>query len=481
MSAEIAVRNPRSGELDYVIQALASDEVAHVAEQVRAAQPEWLAKGLEHRSQILRDWASAVAADSSALADALSVDTGRNLIAAVEVGSLTGMVEGWLAAAPAILDEGEPQSSATPGVIARHQYVPYQLAGIISPWNFPFLLSMIDAIPALVAGCGVIVKPSEVTPRFIKPVRESLDAFPELAAVFQWIEGDGKTGAALINEVDALAFTGSVATGRQVAEQCARNFIPAFLELGGKDPALIMPDADIQTAARIVLRASVQATGQACQSLERIYVHASLHDAFAEELLRQANAVELSYPDPGQGQIGPLIFARQADIVAAHIADACAKGAQLLCGGDIETLGGGLWVRPTVLTGVDHSMQLMTQETFGPVMPVMSYGTLDEAVGLANDSEYGLSASVIGTNIEAAIEVARRLNAGAVSINDGGLTTEVHDVGHDSFGLSGMGAGRMGSTGLTRFMRQKALLLREDSAKGIESVDENLVNQNIED
>jgi acyl-CoA reductase-like NAD-dependent aldehyde dehydrogenase len=225
----------------------------------------------------------------------------------------------------------------------------------------------------------------------------------------------------------------------------------------------------------------VQATGQACQSLERVYVHESLHDAFVAELVRQAEQVELSFPNPDQGQMGPLIFAKQAQVIAAQIEEACSKGASLRCGGVVETLGGGLWIRPTVLSGVDHSMQVMKDETFGPVMPVMPYKTVDEAVALANDTDYGLSASVIGKDAEAAIEVGRRLNAGAISINDGGLTTEVHDAAHDSFGLSGMGSGRMGPIGLTRFMRRKALLIRQDEAKGLDAVDERLLRQNIED
>jgi acyl-CoA reductase-like NAD-dependent aldehyde dehydrogenase len=299
-----------------------------------------------------------------------------------------------------------------------------------------------------------------------------LEAFPELAAVFRWVEGDGSTGAAIIDTVDAIAFTGSVATGRIVAEGCARNFIPAFLELGGKDPAIVLPTANLEKAARIILRASVQATGQACQSLERIYVPEEHYDAFVAVLVAMAEKVELNYPDVHQGQIGPLIFARQAEIIVAHIEDAVQKGAEIRCGGKIESYGGGTWIRPTVLTGVDHSMQVMTEETFGPVIPVMPYKDVDAAIRLANDTKYGLSAAVIGPDIDEAIAVGRQINVGAVSINDGGLTTDVHDAVHDSFRLSGMGASRMGMSGITRFMRQKAILIRHAEALGIESLTE---------
>ncbi len=276
----------------------------------------------------------------------------------------------------------------------------------------------------------------------------------------------------MIDHVDAIAFTGSVATGRLVAEGCARNFIPCFLELGGKDPAIVLPSAEHEKAARIVLRASVQATGQSCQSLERVYVHEDRHDAFVDVLVAMAEKVELNHPDIHRGQIGPLIFSKQAEIIAAHIDDAVQKGAQIRCGGSVEHHGGGTWIRPTVLTGVDHSMQVMTEESFGPVIPVMRYATVDEAIRLANDTKYGLSASVIGPDVEEAVAIGRRVNGGAISINDGALTTEVHDAAHDSFLLSGMGAARMGESGLMRFMRKKAFLIRHAEALGISSLEE---------
>jgi len=477
MSRDMLVRNPRTGENDYSIKPLDAARVGSIAAGIRTAQPALLALGVERRCSIIRAWTDALLGHPEAVLDALSVDTGRHLVALVEIRALEGMVAGRCAAAQEILSDQGERPSVMDGVGIRAQYVPYELVGVISPWNFPFLLSMIDSIPALIAGCSVIVKPSEVTPRFIKPLAESLAAFPELAAVFRWVEGDGGTGAAMIEHVDAIAFTGSVATGRIVAEACARNFIPSFLELGGKDPAIILPSADLDKAARIVLRSSVQATGQACQSLERVYVHEDRYEDFVDKLVTKAEKVELNYPDMHQGQIGPLIFSNQAEIIAAHIEDAVQKGAEIRCGGVIENHGGGTWIRPTVLTGADHSMRVMTEETFGPVIPVMSYRDIDEAIRLANDTKYGLSASIIGPDEEEAVAVGRRVNAGAISINDGGMTTEVHDAAHDSFLFSGMGAPRMGASGITRFMREKALLIRHTEALGIESLEESQITQ----
>lgn len=469
----IEVRNPRSGEIDYRFES-GEARLPALAAMAREAQPEWAALGPEGRGQVLARWAAHVAANGDALLEALSADTGRHLIARTELGSLAGMVAGWTHVAREVLAEPPERDSATPGVGIRMQRVPHALVGNISPWNFPFLLSMLDAIPALMAGCAVIIKPSEVTPRFAAPLAELIGAIPELAKVLHVVPGDGATGAALIDEVDALCFTGSVATGRKVAVHCAERFIPCFLELGGKDPAIVLPSADPEHAARIVLRASVQATGQACQSLERVYVHESLYQPFLDALVSQATATEFNYPDARAGNIGPLIFGRQADIIAAQLAEARERGATILCGGEILMHGGGRWIAPTVVTGVDHGMQLMSEETFGPVIPVMAYRDTDEAVALANDSKYGLSAAVIGADLEAAEGVARRLNVGAVSINDGALTTEVFDCEKQAFGYSGLGESRSGASGIRRFTNAKAIMIRRGEARGIESLDERL-------
>jgi succinate-semialdehyde dehydrogenase/glutarate-semialdehyde dehydrogenase len=471
---EINVRNPRTGQFDYVIHPPDSPAIERLAVRLRHAQPAWLEAGVQHRCELVSAWSNQLLGHAGRLLEALEADTGRHLVSAVEVQSLRGIVARWSRLAPQLFGDTEERASVTPGIGLRNQYVPYELVGVISPWNFPFLLSMLDSIPALIAGCAVLIKPSEVTPRFVEPLQDSLENYPELSRVFHWIAGDGNTGSSLIDNVEAVAFTGSVATGRIVSESCARNFIPCFLELGGKDPAIVLPSADIGLAARIVLRASVQATGQACQSLERVYVHESLYEEFVDALIAMADEVSLNYPDIHQGQIGPFIFEKQAEIVADHIGDAQKKGALVRCGGIVETHGGGQWMRPTVITDVNHGMKIMCEETFGPVIPVMSYGSVDEAITLANDTRFGLSAAVIGADVEEAAAVGRRINAGAISINDGALTTEVYDGAHDSFGMSGLGASRMGESGITRFLRQKALIVRRDGAKGIESLDESL-------
>ena len=467
----LPVRNPRTGVADYTIHPADETALVALAAGLRAAQPAWAAGGVAHRAAVLRAWAGDLLAAPDDVLAALATDTGRQLLARGEVQPLRGLVEGYAALGSALLSATNERPSVAPGIVIDSQLVPYALAGVISPWNFPFLLSMLDAVPALMAGCAVIVKPSEVTPRFIAPLMASIARHPELARVLAVIAGDGATGAALIAQADVVCFTGSVATGRKVAEACARHFIPACLELGGKDPAIVLASADPERAAAVVLRASVQATGQACQSLERVYVDRRIHESFLAALVRQARLVELSYPDAHKGQLGPLIFERQAAIIVAQLDDARAKGATILTGGTIEHHGGGLWLRPTVVTGTHAGMTLISEETFGPVIPVMPFDDVEEAVRLANDSVFGLSAAVFGDEAEARA-VAARLAVGAVSINDGGLTTEAFDAEKNSFRLSGMGASRLGASGLTRFLRRRAVLIQRGKAKDMSSLDE---------
>lgn len=375
------------------------------------------------------------------------------------------MVARWAREAPGIVAgiEGGEVATSVPSVRAGTRLHPFPLVGVISPWNFPLTLAMIDAVPALVAGCAVMVKPSEVAPRFIGPLRAAIAGVPGLAAVFAVIEGDGATGAALVGAVDYVAFTGSVATGRKVGEAAARAFVPASLELGGKDAMIVLASADPVWAAGVALRASVLATGQACQSIERVYVARGIADAFLGALVRLADAVRINWPDIDVGELGPFIDARQAGIVQAQIDDAVKRGARVLAGGVVEDHG-GKWLRPTVLVDVTPEMAVMRDETFGPVVPVTVFDTVDEAVALANGGDFGLSGAVLAGTLAEAEDVGVRLRAGAVSLNDGSLTSMIGEAEKSSFGLSGLGPSRMGASGLLRFYRRQALLRQHGAA-----------------
>ncbi len=457
------VRNPRTGEEDYAIAPLDVAALREVAGDLRARQRTWAALTAEARAARLSETAATIARHGDALAEALTADTGRRAASLMEVAGIGRMSAHWAARAPEVIAAavGGTRPSATPGIAITPRLVPYPLVGVISPWNFPLILALIDAIPALAAGCAVLVKPSEVTPRFIRPLMAALDEVADVPLAL--VEGDGATGAALVGVVDYVCFTGSVATGRKVAAAAAAAFVPASLELGGKDPMIVLASADPVAAAGIALRASVVNAGQACQSIERVYVARAILAPFLDALVAQAGAARLNAEDIGRGEIGPFIFARQAEIVQAQIDDAVARGARVLVGGRVERHG-GLWLRPTVLVDVTPDMAVMREETFGPVIPVTPFDSVEEALALANVGEFGLSGAVIAGTTEEAEAVGAGLEVGAISINDGALTAMVWDAEKNSFGLSGMGPSRMGDSGLTRFFRRRSLLRQTGQA-----------------
>ena len=457
----LPVRNPRTGEWDHEIPVTSPEDIASNTAALRAEQAQWVALGASGRAACLNRFADAVMAEVGPLGQALSVDTGRSTFAHFEAMKSVELIRMWAERAGPILGElvGAGQSGQVPAVHYQHRLIPYQVVAVISPWNVPLLLAMIDSLAALSAGCSVLLKPSEVTPRFIEPLQRALDAVPELAAVLRIVTGGPETGKAMIEQVDAVCFTGSVKTGRQVSQQAAACFIPAFLELGGKDPAIVLPDADIPLAARAIIRSAIGMTGQACQSLERIYCHDSIVEPFTEELLAQLKVLSLTCTEDGAGDIAPLIFERQVETIQAQVDDALEKGATCLLGGE-PVQAGGIWYPPTLLTNVTHDMLIMQEETFGPVIPVVIYGDVEEAVSLANDSTFGLSAAVFSADADAAKAVAERLQVGAISVNDASLTGIVNDVEKNSFRFSGMGGSRMGPAGLTRFLRKRALLIQ---------------------
>lgn len=460
-------RNPRTGEEDYEFAESAREDVATEAARLRAAQPLWEGLGPGGRASVLNQFADRIEAAATEIADALSIDTGRKAVSRIEVEGLARNLRRWAERGPelfAALDRG-PKQSATPGIEIVTEYSAYPLFGAIAPWNFPVVLSHIDAVPALIAGCAALVKPSEVTPRFVEPMRAILAELPELPLAY--VMGGPEVGQALIEEVDYVCFTGSTATGRKVAEAAARQLIPANLELGGKDPMIVTASADPAWAASVALRSSIVATGQACQSIERVFVARDIAEPFLDALVEGAKAVEITYPDADKGHLGPFIFPAQADKVQAQIDNAISHGARVLVGGEVETLDGGKYLRPTVLADVTPAMAVMREETFGPVIPVTIYDDLDTAIAQANDTEYGLAAAVLSGSMEEATKVGMRLDAGAISLQDGALTSMVGDATNQSRKDSGLGPSRMGDSGMLRFLREQAMIRQTGDAATI--------------
>ena len=393
----IKVRNPRTGSTDYRFEQFEASELARLTTAMRNAQGRWLEGGVEMRCRSLLKLAEAISERRDDLFNALSADTGRTRESDMEINAVISSVERWCRLAPELLAAEENKHTSIPFIEIGRQAVPYPLTIVISPWNFPLLLSCIDAIPALLAGSAVIVKPSEITPRFVEPLADILAAVSGLAPVFRVLQGDGSLGRALINHADLVCFTGSVKTGRQVAQACARNFIPAQLELGGKDPAIVTADTDIERTAAALCWGGMVNAGQSCLSIERVYAEAPIYHDLTAAIAQEARSLAMNTGNIDEGEIGPIISAAQRDIIETHFEDAAGKGAMTECGGRITEHNGGLWCEPTVLSRVNHDMLVMTDETFGPILPVMAFDTDEEAIELANDTAYGLSAPCLPT------------------------------------------------------------------------------------
>jgi len=457
---QLAAIDPRTGCQDGTFAAFDAEDLVPVAARLRAAAPAWQALTVDARIEVLAAWARDAARDPALLA-ALIADTGRSHVSMLECAGLPTMVGRWADWARDALTPPTPRSAISMPITIEQQYVPFDLVGFITPWNSPLGLSFIDAIPALAAGCTALIKPSEVTPRFIAPLLDTLSRHPRLAEVVSVVAGDGLTGIAVVDLVDAVCFTGSVPTGRKVAVQCAGRLIPTFLELGGKDAAIVLAGADLDRAVAGILWSGNMNTGQTCHSVERVFVHQSLFDAFIERMVRAAEAVTLAQPRPEDGQLGPFIRAEQAAVVSDQLADATAAGAAIVTGG-APFRDGGWWMRPTVVTQATPSMRLMREESFAPLLPVVPFDDADTAIAMANDSIYGLSASVWGPPGDARA-VASRLRAGGVSINDISLPSVVQDGDKMAFNQSGLGGSRMGQNAIRRFVRSKALLTNASS------------------
>lgn len=454
-------RNPRTGVFDYQRPELSGEAIAARCQQLLQGQKKWQANGFTYRSEILQKWKSVLHAHQTDLLDALIMDTGRVWETKLEIELLLSSIDRWCKLAGEFFIPIPEKNSQIPFIRLQQDWVPYELVGVISPWNFPLLLSLIDTLPALLAGAAVIVKPSEVTPRFIAVMNKTIHEVPALNEVLAYIPGDGKTGAALIEHCQLICFTGSTATGRKVYEAAARNMIPVFLELGGKDPAIVLPSANLEQAAASIFWGSTANAGQSCLSIERVYAHATILPPLVERLKERANNTLLNAADINQGEIGPIIFEKQVHIINEHLQDALAKGAQLITGSSsCENIGGGYYCRPTILTQVTHEMKIMQEETFGPIIPVMSFSTTSEAIALANDSIYGLSGAVFAATPEEAMEVGKHIAGGAISINDAALTAIMHEGEKSSFKLSGIGGTRMGAAALRRFLRQKVFIIK---------------------
>ena len=463
---EMKIKNPRTGQYYYEIFPPSAKELKVRTGLMREAQITWVKSGIEFRIDALQAWKEVVEEFREELIDALCMDTGRKWETIWEVDLVALFIDKWSNISRDFFSKTDRKTSSIPFLEIEQEYQPHSLVGVISPWNFPLFLSLIDTIPALLAGCAVIVKPSEITPRFIEVLQKTINQVPDLLGILNYIEGGEETGEELGKLTDVICFTGSTATGRKVYQTACDNFIPVFLELSGKDAVVVTETADIEQATSAILWGSVTNAGQSCSSIERIYVHRNIFHQFVSRLVAKANQLNLAFPSMDSGQIGPIISEKRVAIINEQLEDAFKKGAILKAGSrKCEELDGGYYCRPTILTNVTHEMKIMTDETFGPILPVMTYTDVEEAVKFANATQYGLSGAVFAGKEEEAMIIARQMKCGAVSINDAALTVVIHEGKINAFKMSGIGGTRMEASAFEKFLKQKVYLINGQKAK----------------
>lgn len=457
----LASVNPATGETLRLFDCTTEANVHAAVERAHAAQPEWNALGVRKRVAILRDFQQRLCVKKSEVARLITSEAGKPYAEALvtEVQVVLDAARFCIENAYRVLrDESVPHGNLAmktkSGRIVRE---PYGVIGIISPWNYPFSIPATESLAALVAGNALVLKPSEFTSLSALELASLFHAAGVPREIFQVLPGDGVSGAALANSaINKLIFTGSVTTGKRIAQTAAARLLPAVLELGGKDPMLVLEDADIDVASSGAVWGAFVNAGQACLSVERCYVHRDLYEPFLEACVSKAKKLRVGNGADSETDVGPLIHERQLHSIEAQVEDARAQGARVLAGGcRLNQLGGNFYAL-TVLADVTHQMRIMREETFGPVLPVMAFDGDEQAVALANDSEYGLGASVWTSNRRRGEALARRIHAGTVMVNDAVSCFGISEGPHGGVKASGIGRSH-GRLGLEEMVRIKYL------------------------
>ena len=434
-------------------------EVSGAIERARKAQPHWGALSVPERGRILQGAVHILQERADEFVDVIVSETGKPRIEALagEILSSCDAVQFYAKGAKRILAQRTVPLPLLKTKKLQISYRPLAVVGIITPWNFPFVLSLNPTVQALMAGNAVVLKPSEVTP-FSGRLVETLLAeagLPE--GVFNLVLGDGETGAALVEgDVDKISFTGSVRTGRKVAEACGRRLVPCTLELGGKDPMIVCADADLVRAARGAVFGAFINSGQVCTSTERVYVVDEVADEFTRRVVEETAG--LRQGTSGEFDVGSIIWPPQLEVIESHVREAVAKGARVLAGGRRNPAYEGCFYEPTVLTDVSHDMQIMRDETFGPVLPIMRVRDESEALRLANDSRYGLNASVWTRNKRKGVSLARSIQSGSAVVNDCMVTYGVTESPFGGVKDSGIGQVN-GEIGLRSYCHAQSIVI----------------------
>jgi acyl-CoA reductase-like NAD-dependent aldehyde dehydrogenase len=458
----IPVENPATGETVATVPDLGAEVVAEMAARGRAAQPGWEAYGFEGRARVLLRAQKWLMDNADQVVSTIVSETGKTYEDATfaEISYGGGAFGFWATHAGEYLADERVKSSQVlvKGKKLILRFRPLGLIGVIGPWNYPLTNSFGDCIPALAAGNSVILKPSEITPLTSLLLAEAMRECGLPENVLQIATGRGETGAALVDHVDMIMFTGSTRTGRKVAETAAKRLIPASLELGGKDPMIVLSDADLERAANFAAYYSMQNAGQTCISIERVYVEEPVYDQFVAKVSDKVRALRVGKPEGyGSVEVGAITFPPQLDTIKDHVADAVQKGARVITGGQ-EVPGAGRFYEPTVLVDVDHTMKIMTEETFGPTLPIMKVRDSEEAVRLANDTPYGLASSIFTKDTKRGEQIARRIEAGATTVNDAMINYAALELPMGGAKASGLGS-RHGPGGIRKYCSQQAIVI----------------------
>ena len=442
--------NPATGEAVGTVPMHTAAEVDAAVARARVAAQSWSQLSFEARGEELTAFRKALAAHADELAELIHRENGKpELEAYTEVMMALGHVQHAVARAETALAPKKVSAGMLANFRATVSYHPLGVIGVIGPWNYPLFTPMGSIAYALAAGNAVVFKPSELTPLIAVKIAEIAAETFALSDLLQVVTGAGATGAALAKSaVDKIAFTGSAATGKRVMMAAAERLTPVLLELGGKDPMIVAEDADLAKAAEACVFGALTNAGQACISVERVYVASAVHDQFVVEVVKNVRALKIGGDD---GHLGAMTSTAQVAIVKDHLEDAIAKGAKVHTGGP-DAISGS-YIQPTVLTNVDHRMKVMSDETFGPVIPIQRVGSLDEAVLLANDSKYGLGSTVFGG--KAARALAGRIRAGMTSVNSVMGFAGIPSLPFGGIGDSGFGRIH-GDEGLREFTRVKS-------------------------
>ncbi len=437
----LGIKSPVTREDIGEIEVANAADVAAAVERARAAQPAWGALPVSERAEYMWKLRDQFVDRADEIVEVICKETGKTAQEALmmEAFAPCDFITYWAKHAPKILADRR-QGMHLLGMMKKMKFVyrPLGVVGIITPWNGPLALATNPVVQALLAGNAVLLKPSEITPLSGQLLDDMLGQVGLPENVFQLLLGDGETGGALVEGgVDKISFTGSVATGRRVGEACGRNLIPCTLELGGKDPAIVCSDANLERAARGACFGAYFNTGQVCMSLERVYVMDDVADEFIARCVEYTNSLRVG--DPASSDIGAIFMERQLEIIERHVEDARAKGATIHTGGRRAEGLDGLFYEPTVLSNLTPDMTVLTEETFGPVLPIVRVRSEEEALQLANATDYGLAASVWTRDARRGEALARRLDAGSVTINDHSITYGITEAPFGGVKNSGVG------------------------------------------